>query len=83
MARYIVAAGYVTVQTAVPGGRAAIDVPRGALLPEDVPAEEFAALLASGAIVVVPEQETVAPVAGPAPAVEPAPRQRKRATRTG
>lgn len=38
MARYVVTAGYVTVETALPsGGRAAIDVPRGQLLPADVP----------------------------------------------
>jgi len=47
---YIVTAGYVTVQTAVPGGRAWVDLPRGAQLPGDVPQEEVDRLLKSGHI---------------------------------
>lgn len=47
---YIVTAGYVTVQTAVPGGRAWIDIPRGSALPDDVPDEERDRLLALGHI---------------------------------
>lgn len=43
---YIVSAGYVTVETAVPGGRARIDIPQGAVLPEDVPQEDVDRLLA-------------------------------------
>lgn len=48
--RHVVAAGYVTVETAVPGGRAQIDIPRGAALPDDVPAEQVAQLAALGHI---------------------------------
>lgn len=47
---YRVSAGYVTVETAVPGGRAQIDIPRGASLPDDVPAEQVETLLAQGRI---------------------------------
>jgi len=47
---HIVTAGYVTVETAVPGGRARIDVPRGAELPGDVPAEEVESLVRLGHI---------------------------------
>jgi len=50
MPTYRVVAGYVTVETAVPGGRAEIDIPRGALLPADVPAEQRERLLRLGAI---------------------------------
>ena len=53
MASYVVTAGYVTVQTAVSGGRAAVDIPRGATLPDDVPAEQRETLLARGDIAVV------------------------------
>jgi hypothetical protein len=43
---YQVMAGYVTVETAVDGGsRARVDIPRGAVLPDDVPAAEVTALL--------------------------------------
>lgn len=51
--RYRVVAGYVTVEMGVPevpGARARRDVPRGELLPEDVPAAEVQALLSSGDI---------------------------------
>lgn len=43
-------AGYVTVETAVPGGRARVDVHRGALLPDDVPAEDVDRCLALGQV---------------------------------
>lgn len=65
MARYVVTAGYVTAETAVPGGRASVDIPRGALLPEDVPAETVESLLGLGRIEAIAE--------APAPAVEPVP----------
>lgn len=47
---FVVTAGYVTVITAVPGGRAHVDIPRGAALPADVPQEDVARLLALGQI---------------------------------
>lgn len=50
MDTYRVTAGYVTVETAVEGGRAQVDIPRGALLPEDVPQEQVTALLGLGHI---------------------------------
>lgn len=50
MDTYRVTAGYVTVETAVEGGRAQVDIPRGALLPEDVPQERVTALLGLGHI---------------------------------
>lgn len=51
MTVYRVTAGYVTATTAVPGGgRASIDIPRGAQLPGDVPAEEVERLLRLGYI---------------------------------
>ena len=38
MTAYVVTAGYVTVETERPGGgRAAVDIPRGQILPADVP----------------------------------------------
>lgn len=41
MARYVVTAGYVTVETELPGGgRAHVDIPRGQILPADVPQEQ-------------------------------------------
>lgn len=65
--RYIVTAGYVPAETAVPGGRATVDIPRGALLPEDVPAETVEALLGLGHI------EAVAEKPAPEPATDPDP----------
>jgi len=53
---YRVTAGYVTVETAVPGGRASVDVGRGQLLPGDVPDEQRELLLAAGHIEPVDEQ---------------------------
>lgn len=41
MPGYVVAAGYVTVETAVPGGRARVDIRQGARLPEDVAQEDL------------------------------------------
>jgi hypothetical protein len=61
MADYIVVAGYVTAPTAVPGGRAWIDIPRGTQLPGDVPAEVVETLLARGAIEQVSESSEVEP----------------------
>lgn len=52
MSAYIVTAGYVTVQTAVPGGRAQVDIPRGSVLPDDVPDEQVETLLRLGHIAV-------------------------------
>lgn len=71
---YLVTAGYVTVETAVSGGRARIDIPRGAILPDDVPDEQRQALLARGDIApsnedVVPP-DPIGPYAGP---IEPPP----------
>src|SRR5699024_10203096 len=45
-----VTAGYVTVETAVPGGRAQVDIPRGADLPPDVRREQVETLLQVGHI---------------------------------
>jgi hypothetical protein len=60
---YRVVAAYVTATTAVTGGgRAAVDMPRGMVLPGDVPEEELRRFLADGAV------ETVA--AAPAAAAE-------------
>lgn len=47
---HIVTAGYVTVETAVPGGRAQVDIPRGHTLPDDVPAEQVSRLVELGDI---------------------------------
>lgn len=56
-ARHRVTHGYVTVQTAVTheGARAHVDIRLGALLPEDVPADEIAALLRQDRIELVKE----------------------------
>lgn len=51
---YVVTAGYVTVETAVPGGRARIDIPAGRPLPDDVPAEDVDRLLGLGHIAELP-----------------------------
>jgi hypothetical protein len=56
---YIVTAGYVTVPTAVPGGRAWVDIPRGAEVPGDVPDEDIQRLLSLGHIQERPEPEPV------------------------
>lgn len=53
MAAYVVTAGYVTVETSVSGGRARIDIPRGAPLPDDVPAEDVERLVGLGHVAVV------------------------------
>lgn len=47
---YRVTAGYVTVETAVPGGRAAVDIPRGDVLPADVPDERVRTLIDLGQV---------------------------------
>lgn len=78
MGRYVVTAGYVTMETAVPGGRAAIDIPRGTILPDDVPAETVARALERGDIErlpvfapppVEPEPDSDEMPDGPIPAV--------------
>lgn len=46
----VVLAGYVTVETAVPGGRAWVDIPHGELVPADVPYELLAQLRSTGHI---------------------------------
>lgn len=53
----IVTAGYVTVETAVPGGRANVDIPRGEVLPDDVPDEQRDTLLRRGDIAAQGEAE--------------------------
>jgi hypothetical protein len=54
--RYRVTAGYVTVETAVAGGRRAlVDVPRGAILPADVPAAHIETELRLGTIELLAE----------------------------
>ena len=52
---YRVKSGFVTVETQVNdrGARAGVDVPRGADLPSDVPAEQVTELLRLGRIEVV------------------------------
>jgi hypothetical protein len=69
---HVVIAGYVTVETAVPGGRAQIDIPRGTPLPTDVPPEQRNRLLALGDIAEVTVEKVSAepapPVAVPGPA---------------
>lgn len=60
--RYVVTAGYVTVETSVGAGRAYVDIPRGAPVPGDVPAEQVEMLLRLG---------HVAPAAEPEPASDP------------
>jgi hypothetical protein len=66
MPAHVVTAGYVTVETAVPGGRASIDIPRGAALPADVPAETVATLLRLDCIAEVHAPE-------PEPEIQPEP----------
>lgn len=70
---WVVTAGYVTVETAVSGGRAQVDIPRGAPLPDDVPAEQRARLLELGQVAEVTVEhvepaEPAPPVAEPGPA---------------
>ncbi|SBT63931.1 hypothetical protein GA0070622_0899 [Micromonospora sediminicola] len=48
--QYVVTAGYVTVETQVGAGRALVDVPHGAPLPDDVSDEQRQRLLDAGAI---------------------------------
>ena len=62
---YVVTAGYVTVETAVPGGRARIDIPAGQPLPGDVAAEDAERLLALGHIAAVPDETGPAPRRSP------------------
>lgn len=62
---HIVTAGYVTVETQTGPGRAHVDIPCGATLPEDVPAEQVAALLDRGHITSVEDEAVVDPDAVP------------------
>lgn len=62
---YIVTAGYVTVETSVPGGRARIDIPRGAPLPGDVPAQDIERLLGLGHIAAAASESEPDPDAVP------------------
>lgn len=48
--RLRVTAPYVTAQTAVDGGRAEVDIPRGAVLPDDVPDEQRERFLRLGQV---------------------------------
>jgi hypothetical protein len=71
MAAYVVTAGYVTVETERSGGgRAAIDVPRGQLLPADVPQEQIDWELRLRTIEPVADVKTATPLA-PATEVQP------------
>jgi hypothetical protein len=74
---YVVVAGYVTVETAVPGGRANVDIPRGRHLPDDVPAEQVETELRLGRVEEQPEP--------PDPAADPTepPPQRGRGSGLG
>lgn len=54
---YEVTAGFVTVTTAVSGGRAAVDVAKGQLLPADVPDAEVQTLLDRGDVASVDEPD--------------------------
>ncbi len=76
---YRVVAGYVTAETEVDGGRAQIDIARGAVLPDDVPAEQLQALIASGAVEPVVDE----PVADQSVADEPAKPRRGRPPKNG
>lgn len=70
MGAHVVTAGYVSVETAVPGGRATVDIPAGQVLPADVPAEQVASLLAAGRItptMPTAPREAVAPASPAAP----------------
>jgi len=59
--KYRVTAGYVTVETEQPGGgRANVDIRRGAILPADVPAEQIATELRLSTIEVVVEAPAAA-----------------------
>lgn len=71
MASYVVTAGYVSVVTAVRGGRAAVDILRGQVLPEDVPAEQVGTLLRLGHVAEV-TAEPAEPATPAAPTVGPA-----------
>ncbi|HEY9411129.1 MAG TPA: hypothetical protein VIP77_16235 [Jiangellaceae bacterium] len=54
---YVVTAGFVTVETAVPGGRARVDIPRGSVLPGDVPDEDVQRLVRLGHVAEQPKPE--------------------------
>lgn len=66
MRSYIVTAGYVTVETAVSGGRALVDVAQGKILPDDVPQEQVDHELRLGTIEPVEAEPPHAPPSGQA-----------------
>lgn len=65
--RFVVTAAYVTIETAVAGGRAQVDIAHGTELPADVPAEQVATLLATGRIALVVEPPPVVEEPPPPP----------------
>jgi len=48
--KYVVTAGYVTVETQVGAGRAMVDIPKGSPLPDDVSEEHRTRLIGAGAV---------------------------------
>jgi hypothetical protein len=58
---YRVVDGRIEVTTAVPGGRATVDLFAGADVPDDVPEEQLAALLATGRIEPEPTEAEAEP----------------------
>jgi hypothetical protein len=71
----IVTAGYVTVETAVPGGRANVDIPRGEVLPDDVPDEQRENLLRLGHVEEAGEPTPAAPAEAAQNPATPPPRR--------
>lgn len=73
MRRYVVTAGYVTVETELPGGgRAHVDVRRGELLPDDVPDAQVEHELGLRTIEAVDEPKPATPTAAVTPPGDPA-----------
>jgi hypothetical protein len=66
---YVVTAGFVSAETQVTkaGGRAVLDFPRGAVLPDDVPDEQLQGFLRGGLV----EDVDGAPEPEPEPEPEP------------
>lgn len=56
MTVWVVVAGQATAETNVGAGRARVDFPRGAVLPDDVPAEDIERLAALGQIAKAPAE---------------------------
>ncbi|MFC4146608.1 hypothetical protein ACFO0M_10105 [Micromonospora mangrovi] len=63
--KYVVTAGYVTVETQVGAGRAQVDVPHGSPLPGDVSDEHRQRLLDAGAIGLQDDKDAPADTEGP------------------